>query len=89
MTNHPPYVNYQHLVQMVNDICNFFQAEADYETAVTSVAKHIRSFWAPRMRQHIIAHLHAGGEGMSALAQGAVRRLEQDAASKSGYRLGL
>jgi len=83
MSEKPARAKYEHLVQMANDISHFFQSETDREVAVSSVAKHIRSFWVPRMRQHIIAHLHAGGEGMSTLSREAVLRLEMDAAKKT------
>ncbi len=83
MSEKPAHTRYEHLVQMANDISNFFQSETDHDVAISAVAKHIRSFWVPRMRQHIIAHVHAGGEGMSTLAREAVLRLEMDAAKEN------
>lgn len=83
MSEKPAHMRYEHLVQMANDISHFFQSETDHDVAISAVAKHIRSFWVPRMRQHIIAHVHAGGEGMSTLAREAVLRLEMDAAKEN------
>ena len=64
-----------HLVQMANDIGNFFASESDRDVAVAGVAAHIRRFWEPRMRRKIYAHLEAGGEGLSELARAALRQL--------------
>jgi len=63
------------LVKMANDIADFFAAEPDCEAAVHGVYDHINRFWAPRMREQIIAHLHAGGEGLSELAMAAMQKL--------------
>ena len=63
------------LVKMANDIADFFAAEPDHQAAVDGVYDHINRFWAPRMREQIIDHLHSGGEGLSELAREAVRKL--------------
>lgn len=63
------------LVRMANDIGNFFASEADRGSAIAGIANHIRRYWEPRMRRQIYAHLEAGGEGLSDLAQAAVRQL--------------
>jgi formate dehydrogenase subunit delta len=63
------------LVRMANDIGNFFASEADRDSAIAGIANHIRRYWEPRMRRQIYAHLDAGGEGLSDLAQAAVRQL--------------
>ncbi len=65
----------ERLVKMANDIANFFEAEPDHAEGVKSVASHITRFWDPRMRSAIIAHLAAGGEGLSALARDSVAAL--------------
>jgi formate dehydrogenase subunit delta len=44
------------LVYMANQIGKFFAHEGP-EKGATSVAEHIRSFWDPRMRAAIFAHL--------------------------------
>jgi formate dehydrogenase subunit delta len=64
-----------HLVQMANDIGNFFASQDDRDTAVAGIAAHIRRFWEPRMRRKIYAHLEAGGEGLDDLPRAALRQL--------------
>lgn len=68
-------MNIERLVQMVNDIANYFAAEPDPATGADGVAQHLKRFWAPPMRRQIRAHLDAGGEGLSPLAAAGVRRL--------------
>ena len=68
------------LVAMANDIANYFGAEPDHAAAAAGVANHLRRFWEPRMRQKIIAHLGAGGAGLSELARAGVARLTDLAA---------
>lgn len=63
------------LVQMANDIGNFFASEPEHDTAVAGIAGHIRKFWEPRMRRQIYAHLEAGGEGLDALPREALQSL--------------
>jgi formate dehydrogenase subunit delta len=63
------------LVKMVNDIAAFFVAEATPAEAPLAVAGHLRRSWPPPMRARIIAHLAAGGAGLSALSLAAVRCL--------------
>ncbi|GAA0717557.1 formate dehydrogenase subunit delta [Dokdonella soli] len=65
----------ERLVQMANDIANFFASDPDHAAAVSGVATHIRRYWEPRMRRQIHAHLDAGGAGLSDLAREAVRQL--------------
>ena len=62
----------EHLVQMANDIGNFFRAEPDREEAIAGIAKHIASFWTKSMRRKIAAH---GEEGLDELPREALRRL--------------
>ncbi|CAI8889612.1 MULTISPECIES: formate dehydrogenase subunit delta [Methylococcus] len=69
-----PYLHMhsENLVKMANNIGAFFQAEPDHAVAVQGVVDHLHKFWEPRMRRQIIAHLQAGGEGLSPLAREAV-----------------
>jgi formate dehydrogenase subunit delta len=68
-------MNVERLVEMVNDIANFFHSEPDHAAAVAGVAGHLRKFWEPRMRKQILAHLDAGGHGLSDLAREGVEAL--------------
>ncbi|HKY91224.1 MAG TPA: formate dehydrogenase subunit delta [Nevskiaceae bacterium] len=68
-------MNVERLVAMANDIGDFFKGEPVREEAVAGVAGHLKRFWDPRMRRQIVAHLQAGGEGLSDLAKEAVAKL--------------
>jgi len=74
--------NYQHnaadqLVQMANDIGNFFRAESVREDAVVGIANHIAKYWTKRMRQKLAAH---GEAGLDELPREAFRRLADNGA---------
>jgi formate dehydrogenase subunit delta len=62
----------EQLVQMANDIGNFFRAEPVREDAITGIANHIARFWTMRMRQKLAAH---GESGLDELPRDALRRL--------------
>jgi len=68
----------ENLVNMVNDISNFFGSDPDPASAVHGVVDHLRKFWDPRMRKAIILHHRAGGEGLSELANKAVQHLAKE-----------
>ena len=70
-------MNAERLADMVNDIANFFASDPDHAAGVAGVAGHIKRFWEPRMIRQIVAHLDAGGHGLSDLAREAVRELAQ------------
>jgi len=74
-----------HLVTMANQIADFFKtSNPDRAEAVASTAHHLRSFWDPRMRREIIAHLaRGGGEGLNEIARDAVRMLDGAASAKA------
>ena len=60
------------LVAMANDIAAFFDSEEDKTVAAEGVRFHITRFWDPRMRREIIAHVDAGGAGLTPTARSAV-----------------
>lgn len=64
-----------HLVQMANDIGNFFRAQSNHEEAVAGIVNHISSFWTRRMREKLIAQMHTGDVGLDELPLEAVRRI--------------
>ena len=68
-------MNIERLVEMVNDIANFFHSEPDHALAVAGIAAHLRRYWEPRMRKQIIAHLEAGGHGLGDLGREGVQEL--------------
>lgn len=73
----PAHGGAEHLVQMANDIGNFFRAEPAREDAVAGIANHIAKFWTKRMRQKLAAH---GEDGLDELPREALRRLAENRA---------
>ena len=65
----------ERLVAMANDIAAFFDAEPDKAIAIEGVRFHMSRFWEKRMRLAIIAHVDAGGEGLTPTAKSAVALL--------------
>ena len=67
-------MNPQKLVQMVNQIASFFEAEPDRAVAMEGVAGHIKRFWDPRMRREIVRFVEEqGGYGLKDVARDAIR----------------
>lgn len=64
----PPYV------RLANEIAVQFHAYPP-DVAAESVAAHLRSFWDPRMRAQLLAHVAAGAAGLDPLAVRAAARL--------------
>ena len=62
------------LTAMANQIGAFFRAQGE-AAAVAGVEDHLRRFWDPRMRREIVAHLEAGGVGLTPAVRAAVARL--------------
>jgi formate dehydrogenase subunit delta len=54
--------NAEHLVQMANDIGNFFRSEPERTDGIAGIANHIAKFWTPRMRQKLLDHVKEHGE---------------------------
>jgi formate dehydrogenase subunit delta len=77
-------VTTQRLVQMANQVASFFASYPEAE-AIDSTANHLKSFWDPRMRREIEAHLRdKAGAGLSHIAMEAVKRIAaKDAEKKS------
>ena len=63
------------LVKMANNIEAFFRSDPDRDAAIAGIENHIRRFWEPRMRNAIVAHLKAGGDGLGELVKLAVQRI--------------
>ena len=64
------------LIYMANQIGKFFRSQGR-DRAVPAIAEHIKKFWDPRMRRAILAHWHAGGEGLDPNVRDAVETLKQ------------
>lgn len=65
-------MNIERLVSMVNQISLFFESQPVRDEAVAGVLDHVKRFWDPRMRDAIVRHLEAGGEGLRELARAAI-----------------
>lgn len=70
-------MNIDHLVQMANRIGEFFQSMPDAEQAGSDIVLHLRKFWAPPMRQQLLAHVDAStassdGDGLMPIVHDAV-----------------
>ena len=74
----------QRLVHMANQVASFFASYPEPE-AIDGTANHLKSFWDPRMRREIQAHLKdQAGAGLSHIALEAVKRIAaKDAEKKS------
>lgn len=70
-------MNTKHLVDMANDIAQYFAFDNEHGEAVNSVATHLRKFWEVRMRKEIIAYVKHDGKGLDPLARDAVVKLEE------------
>jgi formate dehydrogenase subunit delta len=62
------------LVYMANQIAREFVNQRPHQAA-DATWDHLWHFWDPRMRTMILAHLDAGGEGLSDVARAAVAKL--------------
>jgi formate dehydrogenase subunit delta len=71
----------QHLVQMANDIGNFFRAQPRND-AVAGIANHIKSFWSPRMRAKLTEQLQNGASGLDELPLAAMQSLRDRPGAK-------
>jgi formate dehydrogenase subunit delta len=68
----------EQLIQMANDIGNFFRAEPKREDAIAGIANHIGKYWTRRMREKLIAQVQRGDHVLDELPREAVRRLNPD-----------
>jgi len=70
------------LVYMANQIAREFENQRPRE-AVEATWDHLWHFWDPRMREMIVAHHEAGGEGLSDIARAAVAKFASAAVPES------
>jgi len=74
----------ERLVAMINDIATFFAPDPEPGAAARAVESHISRFWDPRMRQQIIAHHRAGGEGLKDISRAALVLLAAEGTAAPG-----
>ncbi|MGY8815500.1 MAG: formate dehydrogenase subunit delta [Gammaproteobacteria bacterium] len=68
-------MNIDNLVEMANDIGNYFKSEPDHEESVNGVYNHMDRFWEIRMQRQIFKYLKDGGEKLEPFVAEAVSRL--------------
>lgn len=71
-------MNADRLILMANQIATFFASQPGTDQAAR-VAAHLNDFWEPRMRAALLAHVRAGGAGLSALALAAAPLIREPA----------
>jgi len=74
----------EHLITMANQIGDFF-APYPPERAREGLRNHLRTYWDPRMRDALLAHIDSGGDGVDLRVMEAAQQLREKAADKSGY----
>jgi len=72
------------LITMANQIGDFF-APYPPERAREGMRNHLRTYWDPRMRDALLEHIDAGGDGLDSRVIDAAQQLREKAADKSGY----
>jgi formate dehydrogenase subunit delta len=70
-----------HLIQMANDIGNFFRSQPRREDAIAGIANHIANFWTKRMREKLMARLEQREQGLDELPLEALKRLSRSTAA--------
>ena len=77
-------IDLEQLIVMANQIGDFF-APYPPERAREGMRNHLRTYWDPRMRKALLAHIDAGGDGLNKSGIEAAQQLRDKAADKSGY----
>jgi formate dehydrogenase subunit delta len=65
----------EQIVQMANDIGNFFRAEHDRKVALDGISNHINKFWTRRTRQRLLDYVAQGGNELEELPLAAVKQV--------------
>jgi formate dehydrogenase subunit delta len=74
----------ERLLTMAGQIGDFF-APYPPERAAEGVRNHLRSYWEPRMRAALLAHIEAGAHGLAPQVVAGARLLQDEAAAKKSY----
>ncbi len=77
-------IDLERLITMANQIGDFF-APYPPERAREGLRNHLRTYWDPRMRSALLAHIDAGGDGLELRVIEAAQLLREKATDKSGY----
>jgi formate dehydrogenase subunit delta len=65
----------EHIVQMANDIGNFFRGETNRQLALDGISNHINKFWTRRMRQKLKEYVEQGGKELDELPRAALAQV--------------
>ena len=76
-------IDLEHLITMANQIGDFFSPYPP-KRAREGLRNHLRTYWDPRMRNALLAHIDAGGDGLDTRVVEAAQLLRK-ATDKSGY----
>jgi NADH-dependent formate dehydrogenase delta subunit FdsD len=68
----------EYLVQMVNDIADFFYPAQEPAAAAAAVAAHVRRAWDPRMRKQVIEVWRRGEGAFSDVGRASIAILAAD-----------
>jgi formate dehydrogenase subunit delta len=79
-----PVMALERLVEMANDIGNFFAAYPPPRRA-EGIRNHLRTYWDPRMRADLLALVDAGGTGLAPHVVEAAKLLRDESHAKPGY----
>jgi formate dehydrogenase subunit delta len=77
-------IDLERLITMANQIGDFF-APYPPERAREGLRNHLRTYWDPRMRNALLAHIDAGGDGLDLRVVEGAQLLREKSAEKSGY----
>jgi formate dehydrogenase subunit delta len=77
-------IDLERLITLANLIGDFF-APYPPERAREGLRNHFRTYWDPRMRNALLAHIDAGGDGLDLRVIEGAQQLREKAADKSGY----
>ncbi|SDY90499.1 formate dehydrogenase delta subunit [Collimonas sp. OK242] len=67
-------MNADSLITMANQIGAFFETMPDRHQALTDIARHLKSFWEPRMRRSLLQYVDEhGGGGLKVIVLDAVQ----------------
>ena len=77
-------IDLERLIAMANQIGDFF-ASYPPERAREGFRNHVRINWDPRMRNALLEHIDAGGDGLDLRVIEGAQQLREKAADKSGY----
>ena len=72
----------EHLVDMANDIGNYFRPQTRDE-AIAGIANHIQRYWTLRMRAKLNAYIAQGAPELDDLPRAAIARLNEQNPAKA------